>query len=98
MVLVTVSVVIASCVENTAEVCSPSNDEVKLVPVAGPRVSPRHFVQLLTLKVAVGDAEVVVTAEFEQPLPVLIHPADNEVAEAGRPCLPVGPNASFEIA
>ena len=54
--------------------------------VAGPRVSQRHFVQLVTLKVAVGDAEAVVTAEFEQPLPVLIHPADAEVAEAGRQC------------
>ena len=73
-------------------------DEVKLVPVVGPRVSRRHFVQLLTLKVAVSDAEAMVKAEFEQPLPVLIHPADTEVAEAGRPCLPVGPNASVEIA
>ena len=68
------------------------------MPVAGPRLSPRHFVQLLTLKVAVGDTEAVVTAEFEQPLPVLLHPADAEVAEAGRPCLSVGPNASVEIA
>ena len=68
------------------------------MPVAGPRVSPKHFVELLTLKVDVGDAEAVVTAEFEQLLPVLIHPADAEVAEAGRPCLPVGPNASVEIA
>ena len=57
------------------------------MPVVGPRVSPRHFVQLLTLKVAVGDAEAVVTSEFEQPLLVLIHPADAEVAETGRPCL-----------
>lgn len=62
------------------------------MPVAGPRVSPRHFLQLLTLEIAIGDAEAVVTAEFEQSLPVLIHPADAEVAEAGRPCLPVGPN------
>ena len=61
-------------------------------------MSPRHFVQLLTLKVAVGEVKAVVTAEFEQPLPVLIHPADAEVAEAGRPCLPVGPNTSVEIA
>ena len=68
------------------------------MPVAAPRVSPRHFVQLFTLKVAVGDAEAVVTAEFEQPLPVLIDPADTEVAEAGGPCLPVGSNASVEIA
>ena len=65
---------------------------------AGPRVSSRHFVQLLTLKVVVGDAEAMVTAEFEQPLPVLIHPSDAEVPEAGRPCLPVGPNASVDIA
>ena len=50
--------------------------------------------QLLTLKVAVGDAEAVVTAEFKQPLPVVIHRADAEVAEAGRPCLPVGPIAN----
>ena len=68
------------------------------MPVAGPRVSPRHFVRLLTLKVAVGDAEAMVTAEFEQPLPVLIHPADAEVAEAGWACLPVSPNVSVEIA
>ena len=68
------------------------------MPVVVPRVSARNFVQLLTLKVAVGDAETMVTAEFEQPLPVLIHPADAEVAEAGRPCLPVGHDASVEIA
>ena len=68
------------------------------MPLVGLKVSPRHFVQLVTLNVAVGDAEAVVTAEFEQPLPVLIHPADAEVAEADRPCLPVGPNASVEIA
>ena len=42
--------------------------------------------QLLILEVAIGDVEAMVTAEFEQPLPVLIHPADAEVAEAGRPC------------
>ena len=66
--------------------------------VAGPRVSPRHFVQLLTLKVAVGDAEAVVTVEFKQLLPVLINHANAEVAEAGRPCLLVGPNVSVEIA
>ena len=29
------------------------------MPVAGPRVSPRHFVQRLTLKVAVDDAQTV---------------------------------------
>ena len=98
MVRVTVSAVIASCLEDTAEVHSPSDDEVKLVPVVGPRVSPRRIVQLLTLKVGVGDAEAVVTAEFKQPLPVLIHPADAKVADAGRPCLPVGPNPSVEIA
>ena len=97
VVRVAVSGVIAFCVEDTAEVRSPSDDEVYLMPVAGPRVSPRHFVQLLTLKVAVLDAEAVVTAEFEQPLPILIHPADPEVAKAGRPCLPVVPNASVEI-
>ena len=56
------------------------------MPVAGPMVSPRHFVQLLILKEAVGDAEAIVTAEFEQPLPVLIHPANAKVAKAGRPC------------
>ena len=66
--------------------------------VAGPRMSPRYFVQVLTLKVAVGDAEAVLTAEFEKPLPVLIHPADPKVAEAGRPCLPVSPDVSIEIA
>ena len=66
--------------------------------MAGPTVCPTHFVQLLTLKVAVGDAEAEVTAEFENLLQVLIHPAGTEVAEADRSCLPVGPNASVEIA
>ena len=60
-------------------------------------MSPRYFVQVLTLKVA-GDAEAVLTAEFEKPLPVLIHPADPKVAEAGRACLPVSPDVSIEIA
>ena len=57
------------------------------MPVAQPRVSPTHFVQHLKLKVAVGDAEAVVTAQFVQPLPVLILPADAEVADAGRPAM-----------
>ena len=61
-------------------------------------MSQRQFLLLLTLEVAVGDAEVVVTAEFELPLSILIHPADTEVAQAGRPCLPVAPNVISEIA
>ena len=55
VVRVKVSTVIAFCVEDTAEVRSPSDEEVYLVPGAGLSVSPKHFVQLLTLKVAVGD-------------------------------------------
>ena len=38
------------------------------------------------------------TAEFEQSLSVLVEPAQAVVAKAGRPHLPVGPNASVEVA
>ena len=61
------------------------------MPVAGPRMSPRHFfVQLLALEVGVGDAEAMVAAEFQQFLTVLIQLANNEMAKTGGPCLPVG--------
>lgn len=72
VICVTVCAVVASRVEDAAEVCSPGNDKVKLVPVAGPRMSSIHFVQLLALEVAVGDAEAMVAAEFQQSLPILL--------------------------
>lgn len=68
------------------------------MPVAGPGMSRRHFVQLLALEVAVGDAEAMVAAEFQQSLTILIQLANTEVAETGRPCLPVGSNACVEVA
>ena len=52
---------VASCVKDTVEVRSPGNDEVKVVLVAGFLRDTCH----LTLEVAVGDAEAIVTAEFE---------------------------------
>ena len=88
---------VALVVKDAAEVCTPSNDEVYLELVAGPRVFPRHFCSSLHLEVAAGDAEAMVTAELEQPLPVLIHPVNAKVVQAGRPCLPVSPNMRIEI-
>lgn len=35
------------------------------MPVAGPEMSPGHFVQILVLEVAVGGAEAMVATEFE---------------------------------
>ena len=83
--------------KDAAEVRSPGDDEVKLVPVAGPGMSPRHFVQLLAFEVAVGDAEAVVAAEFQQSLTCLVQLANTEVAETGGPCVPVGTNACVEV-
>ena len=68
------------------------------MPVVGPQMSPRHFVQLLALEVAVGDAEAMVAAEFQQSLTVLIQLAHTEVAETGGPCLPVGSYACVKVA
>ena len=89
---------VAPRVKDSAEVRSPGDDEVELVPVAGPWVSPGDFVPVLTREVGVGDAEAVMAAEFEQSLSVLVQPAYAMVAEAGGPCLPVGPNACVEVA
>ena len=50
------------------------------MPVAGPGVSPKHFVHLLACDVRVGDAEAVVATEFEQSLSVIVHPANALVA------------------
>lgn len=61
-------------------------------------MSPGHFLQLHTLEVAIGDAEAMVATELKHPLFILVHPAYAKVAEASRPCLPVGPNAGVEIA
>ena len=93
MVHVTVCAVVTSREKDSAEVRSPGDDEVWLVPVAGPGVSPRHLLLLFTREESVCDAEAVVTTKFQQPLTVLIHPADAEVAEAGWLYLPVGSNA-----
>ena len=54
--------------------------------------------QLLTLEVAVGDTETVVTTKFQQSLSVLVHPADTEVTEAGWPSFPVSSIAGVEVA
>ena len=69
-----------------------------MVPVAGPRVSPGHFLQFLTHEVATGYAEAMVTTEFKQPQPVFIYPTDDDEAKGARPSSPVGPNAITKIA
>ena len=89
---------VAPRVKDSAEVHSPGDDGVELVPVAGPGVSPGDFVPVLPREVWVRDVEAVVTAEFEQSLSVLVEPAQAVVAKAGGPHLPVGPNASVEVA
>ena len=43
-----------------------------MVPVLGSGVSPGHSVLRLGLEVGVGDAEVVVAAELEEALPILV--------------------------
>lgn len=63
-----------------------------------PGMSPGHFLQLLALEVAVSDAEVMVATEYKQPLSILVHTADAEMAEAGRPCLLFDPKAGVEVA
>lgn len=68
------------------------------MPVAGTGMSPELIQQLLTLKVAVGDAGAMVTTEFKQPLSILVHPAYAEVAGAGKSYLPVVPNGGFQVA
>ena len=98
MIHVTVCAVVASRVKDAAEVRSPGDDEVKLVPVAGPGMSPRYFVQLLALELAVGNAEAMVAAEVQQSLTVFVQLANTEVAETDGPCLPVGFNACAEVA
>ena len=64
MVGITVSAVIAPRVKDAAEVRSSGDDEVELVPVAGTGVSPRHFLQLLTLEEGVCDTQAMDATEF----------------------------------
>ena len=64
MVGITVSAVIAPRVKDSAEVRSSGDDEVELVPVAGTGVSPRHFLQLLTLEEGVCDTQAMDATEL----------------------------------
>ena len=48
-------------------------------------MSPGHSVLGLGLEKHVGDAEVVVAAEFEKSLPVLVHLPDAMVTQTQRP-------------
>ena len=54
---------------NTVEAATPRDGYIKLVPVLGSGVSPGHSVLRLDL-----EAEVVVAAELEEALPILVHP------------------------
>ena len=51
MVRVAISAMVAPRVKDSAEVRSPGDDEVELVPVAGPGVSPGDFVPVLPREV-----------------------------------------------
>lgn len=51
-------------VGDTLQVCMPGDDEVELVPVFRPGVSPGNFVGLLTLEVCVGHTQSSVAAQF----------------------------------
>lgn len=61
-------------------------------------MSPRHFLHFLARDEGFADAEGTVATDFEQFLPVLIHPANDMVAEAGGTRLPVGSNAGVDVA
>jgi hypothetical protein len=92
----------ASDVEGAAQVGTPGDDKIKLVPVARPRVSPRDFVAIFfvpifTLEVSIGHIQITVAAQFQQSLSVLVHFACTMVSKTGRPAVAVGSHSSIEV-
>ena len=75
----------------------PCENEVELMPVLLPGVPPRHFLLRLSIKVGVGDAETVVTAELKMMLSILIYPANTELAWEQWPTAVIGTNPGIEL-
>ena len=71
--------------EHVAEQGPPGDDKVQLVPVLGSGVSPGHSVLRFGGEEGVGDAQIMESAEFKQPLSVLLKLAYSEVSYASRP-------------
>ena len=63
----------------------PGDDEVQLVPVPGPGMSPRHSVVGLGGEEGVSDCEVEEGTKFKEALAVLIELSHTEVAKARWP-------------
>jgi hypothetical protein len=73
VICVAVCTVKTSRVEGAAQVCTPGDDKIELVPVARRRVSPGDFVAIFTLEVCVGHTQTTVAAQFQQSLSIIIH-------------------------
>lgn len=67
----------------------PCDDEVKLVPVLGPWISPCHYVLGLGVEENVGHVEAVLTAKPEEMLAILIHHSWSELPELPQAQQPV---------
>ena len=79
MVCIAVSALVATGESDTRKARTPSEDQIELVPVFGPGVSPRDTMLKLGVKIGVCDAEIMVAAELKQALSVFIRASNTKV-------------------
>ena len=82
MISVAVCILITTGQPDTVSPTVSRKDEVELVPVLGPRVSPGHSVVKLSVGEGVGDAMTMKTAELQQTLSILVRLPDSKLTQA----------------
>ncbi|GFR67470.1 hypothetical protein ElyMa_003708300 [Elysia marginata] len=68
---------------DATQVLSSGDEEVKLIPVAWSGMSPRDLMALFRFEVYVGRSQIMMAAQFEQFLSILVHFVYAILAEAG---------------
>ena len=64
------------------EIGASGENQVKLVPMLRPRMSPGDSVMGPGVEESVADTEIVMTAELQQPLTIFVHLPQSEVTKA----------------
>ena len=94
---VAVSAVVTACHEDTVKQGSPGDNKIQLVRVTRSWMSPGYSVAGLGgLKECVGHTKVVVEAQLQQPLPVLVQLANTRVVDAAWPELWSAPTRTLK--
>lgn len=67
------------------EVLTADDNKVQLVPMLGSWVHPGYTVPLLDRKECIGNAKLIMSAEFEEPLTIFVALANTSMPKADGP-------------